>query len=201
MPNKPHASRPLLLTLASRFILVAFIPVLMIALLFRFYYEPLMRADVETRQLRAAEATAQQIAHHFSIAERELAALGQLFVSVPQLGQAQTEVLLDAYADSSDFYEAIYLTDATGQIKAIGLPADRRQLRQNLFGLDISARDFVRQAQLSRQGVWSNSFLSTVSSRLAVAQASAQMHKLENNYNRAKQLVIDAQIWFAKTFN
>ena len=67
MPNKPHASRPLLLTLASRFILVAFIPVLMIALLFRFYYEPLMRADVETRQLRAAEATAQQITHHFTL--------------------------------------------------------------------------------------------------------------------------------------
>ena len=171
MPNKPHASRPLLLTLASRFILVAFIPVLMIALLFRFYYEPLMRADVETRQLRAAEATAQQIAHHFSIAERELAALGQLFVSVPQLGQAQTEVLLDAYADTSNFYEALYLTDELGQIRAIGLASNRRTQRQNLQGLDMSARDFVRSAHRLRHGFWSNSFLSTVSSRLTVALA------------------------------
>jgi membrane fusion protein (multidrug efflux system) len=30
--------------------------------------------------------------------------------------------------------------------------------------------------------------------RLAVAQASAQMHKLENNYNRAKQLVVQQMI-------
>ncbi|MBH2031967.1 MAG: PAS domain S-box protein [Pseudomonadales bacterium] len=171
MPNKPHTSRPLLLTLASRFILVAFIPVLMIALLFRFYYEPLMRADIETRQLRAAEATAQQIAHHFSIAERELAALGDLFASAPHLGQEQTEVLLDAYADSSNFYEALYLTDEQGQIRAIGLASNRRLLRQNLQGLDMSARDFVRSAHRLRQGFWSNSFLSTVSSRLTVALA------------------------------
>jgi PAS domain S-box-containing protein len=171
MQSKPHTSRPLLLTLASRFILVAIIPALMIALLFRVYYEPLMRADIETRQLRAAEATAQQIAHHFSIAEHELAALSQLFTSVPHLDQAQTELLLDAYADNSNFYEALYLTDELGQISAIGLASDRRLQRQNLQGLDMSARDFVRSAHRLRQAYWSNSFLSTVSSRLTVALA------------------------------
>ena len=171
MPNRRKNSRPLLLTLASRFILVAFIPVLMIALLFRFYYEPLMRADVDARQLRAAEATAQQISHHFSIAERELTALGQLFVSAPQLDQAQTETLLDAYADTSTFYEALYLTDEQGQIRSIGLASNKRKLRQNLQGLDMSARDFVRSAHRLRRGFWSNSYLSTVSSRLTVALA------------------------------
>ena len=63
MPNKPHTSRPLLLTLASRFILVAFIPVLMIALLFRFYYEPLMRADIETRHALAVKFAAFEAEH------------------------------------------------------------------------------------------------------------------------------------------
>ena len=171
MPNKAHASRPLLLTLASRFILVAFIPILLVALLFRFYYEPLMRADVETRQLRAAEVTAQQISHHFNIAERELSALSQLFASATQLDQAHIQVQLDAYADTSNFYAALYLTDEFGQIRAVGLASNHRQQRQNLLGLDISARDFVRSAHRLRRGFWSNSFLSTVSSRLTVALA------------------------------
>ena len=171
MPNKSPAAQPLLLTLASRFMLVAFVPILLIALLFRFYYEPLMRDDVETHQLRAAEATARQIEHHFSVANREMAALGQLFLNAPRLSQTDSEVLLDAYADASNFYEALYLTDELGQIRAIGLAKSRRQLRQNLQGLDISARDFVRNAHRLKHSVWSNSFLSTVSSRLTVALA------------------------------
>ncbi len=169
--SKLGAAHPLLLTLASRFILVACIPVLAVGLLFRLYYEPLLLDEVENRQSFAAEAITHQLERHFSIANRELGALAELFHNSQTLDNQQIQTLLDAYADSSDFYEAIYLTDDTGQISAIGLPADRRTLRQNLFGLDISARDFVRQAQLSRQGVWSNSFLSTVSSRLAVALA------------------------------
>ena len=169
--TKRRRSRPLLLTLASRFVLVACIPVLTLGLLFRLYYEPLMLQDVETRQGFAADSIARQLERHFNIANRELGSLAQLFLSNPQLDSAQIQTLLDTYADTSDFYEAIYLTDNDGRVDAIGLPASKRGLRQNLFGLDISARDFVRQAQTSRQGVWSNSFLSTISARLAVALA------------------------------
>jgi PAS domain S-box-containing protein len=166
-----RGARPLLLTLASRFILVACIPVLTVGLLFRLYYEPLMLQDVETRQGYAADAIARQLEGHFSIANRELGSLAELFRSNPKLDQEQIQALLDTYADSSDFYEAIYLSDAEGRINSIGLPASKRKLRQNLLGLDISAREFVRQAQSSKQSVWSNSFLSTVSARLTVALA------------------------------
>ena len=169
--TKVRGARPLLLTLASRFILVACIPVLTVGLLFRLYYEPLMLQDVETRQGYAADAIARQLEGHFSIANRELGSLAELFRSSQKLDNAQIQTLLDTYADSSDFYEAIYLSDAEGRISSIGLPASKRKLRQNLLGLDISAREFVRQAQSSKQSVWSNSFLSTVSARLAVALA------------------------------
>lgn len=169
--SKRLSSHPLLLTLASRFILVAGIPVLTLGLLFRLYYEPLMQQDVENRQSFTADSIARQLERHFSIANRELNSLAELFHNNPQLDRLQIQTLLDAYADTSDFYEAIYLSDSDGRINAIGLPASQRNLRQNLFGLDISARDFVRQAQLDRKAVWSNSFLSTVSARLAVALA------------------------------
>ncbi len=164
-------SWPLLAILASRFLLVAAIPVLAVALLFRLYYEPLIRSDVEAKQLISAQATAQQIEHHFNVANRELDALAQLFLSAPLLTHSEIETLLDAYADSSSFYEALYLSDEFGRISALGLPASKRHLRQNLLGLDISSSDFVLQAHRLGQGYWSNSYLSTVSARLTVALA------------------------------
>ncbi len=164
-------ARPLLLTLASRFIIVAALPILAVALLFRLYYEPLLLEEVDTRQSFAADNIARQLERHFAIADRELGSLARLFDSSADLSDAQIQTLLDAYADTSDFYEAIYLSDAQGRIRAVGMPATRRNLRQNLYGLDISARDFVRNAQAEQTGAWSNSFLSTVSSRLAVALA------------------------------
>ena len=48
-------ARPLLLTLASRFIIVAALPILAVALLFRLYYEPLLLEEVDTRQSFAAD--------------------------------------------------------------------------------------------------------------------------------------------------
>ncbi|MDP3846238.1 MAG: ATP-binding protein [Pseudomonas sp.] len=177
MPTSPPTSVadprtwPLLAILVSSFSLVATIPVLAIGLLFSLYYEPLMRRDVEAKQLNAAQATAQQIEYHFGVVNRELGSLAQLFINAQLLSQDEIEALLDAYAESSNFYEALYLTDEFGQISATGLPASKRSLRQNLLGLDISARDFVLQAHRRNQVSWSNSYLSTVSSRLTVALA------------------------------
>ncbi len=172
-PQEPGQRRtwPLLAILASRFLLVAAVPALAIALLFRLYYEPLIRSDVEAKQLISAQATAQQIEQHFSVAKRELSSLATLFISAPLLTQGEIETLLDAYADSSGFYEALYLSDEFGRISTIGLPANKRHLRQNLRGLDISSRDFVLQAHRLEHGYWSNSYLSTVSARLTVALA------------------------------
>lgn len=179
MPTKPaplsaaKAARPwpLLTTLASRFILVALTPVLAIVLLFSVYYEPLMRTDVASKQLAAAQATAQQIEKHFSVANRELNALAQLFNSTQTLQHADIETLLDAYASTSDAYEALYLTDEQGRISSTGLTADTRKFRQKLQGLDISARNFVLQAHREQRGAWSNSYPSTASARLTVALA------------------------------
>lgn len=179
MPSTPaplsaaKAARPwpLLTILASRFILVALIPVLAIGLLFSLYYEPLMRTDVASKQLAVAQATAQQIEKHFSVANRELNALAQLFSSTSALQRDDIETLLNVYASASDTYEALYLTDEQGRITNTGLTVANRKFRQNLQGLDISARDFVLQAHREQRGVWSNSYPSSVSARLTAALA------------------------------
>jgi PAS domain S-box-containing protein len=179
MPSTPaplsaaKAARPwpLLTILASRFILVALIPVLAIGLLFSLYYEPLMRTDVASKQLAVAQATAQQIEKHFSVANRELNALAQLLSSTNALQRDDIEILLNAYASASDTYEALYMTDEQGRIANTGLTVVNRNFRQNLQGLDISARDFVLQAHREQRGAWSNSYPSSISARLTTALA------------------------------
>jgi PAS domain S-box-containing protein len=179
MPSTPaplsaaKAARPwpLLTILASRFILVALIPVLAIGLLFSLYYEPLMRTDVASKQLAVAQATVQQIEKHFSVANRELNALAQLLSSTNALQRDDIEILLNAYASASDTYEALYMTDEQGRIANTGLTVVNRNFRQNLQGLDISARDFVLQAHREQRGAWSNSYPSSISARLTTALA------------------------------
>jgi len=80
-------ARPLLLTLASRFTLVAALPILGVALLFRLYYEPLMLEDINTRQGLAADNIARQLERHFAIADRELGSLANLFNSSADLSE------------------------------------------------------------------------------------------------------------------
>jgi PAS domain S-box-containing protein len=179
MPSTPaplsaaKAARPwpLLTILASRFILVALIPVLAIGLLFSLYYEPLMRTDVASKQLAVAQATVQQIEKHFSVANRELNALAQLLSSTNALQRDDIEILLNAYASASDTYEALYMTDEQGRIANTSLTVVNRNFRQNLQGLDISARDFVLQAHREQRGAWSNSYPSSISARLTTALA------------------------------
>lgn len=164
-------SHPLLATLASRFILVAAIPFISIALLFQVYYQPLMHNTMGERQQQAADAISRQIERHFAGVSHEIGSLSQLLLSAPELTHAQIETLLDAYAQNSGVYDALYLSNDQGRIEAIGLPADQRSLRNSLKDLDISGLEFVRRAHLHHEAYWSNSFRSTLSAHQTVALA------------------------------
>ena len=163
-------SWPLAALLTARFTLVAVVPVVAIGLVFLLHFAPQARRDVEERQELVANAIVAQLQAHFGLAERELSSLGRLLKAGLRAGE-ELNVLLDAHAQASDFYEAIYLTDRQGRVTQIGLPQDALATRNNHIGLDLSRRDFLREAQRQGKPVWSDSFLSPVSGRLAVAVA------------------------------
>jgi signal transduction histidine kinase len=161
---------PLAAILTARFTLVAAIPVLAFAYALIFHVIPSVRQDVDAHQRAIASAVVSQVESYFSVADRELQTLA-ILLGDNSRDPAQTTALLDAYVNANEFYEAIYLSDETGRVCAIGLPHAMRGLRANHIGLDIAHRDFVREARQRQTSVWSNSFLSPVSLRLTLAIA------------------------------
>lgn len=78
----------------------------------------------------------------------------------PHASAERVRVLLDTLAHAHPPLDALYLLDAQGRVKEVGLPRERRRQRRELVGLDFSARAFVRAAGPAGSPLWSDSYLS-----------------------------------------
>jgi C4-dicarboxylate-specific signal transduction histidine kinase len=160
---------PLFWQLALKFSIVAVVPVMAIAVVYLLYFLPGMQRDVYLQHQIVARSISAQVSTHFSAADREMASLAKLAGTRPADSEFVTD-LLDVYASSSNFYEAVYLLDTRGRIRSIGVAENLRALRGNYLSLDFSGREFVRKARESKAAVWSNTYLSAVTGRPAVAR-------------------------------
>jgi PAS domain S-box-containing protein len=163
--------RPLSRWLTLQFALVASMPLVVVAALVWFVLLPQMRTDMAVRHQALAQAIAGRVAAHLLGADHALRALADYVDTQGHQPPPFWISLLDAGAGSGDVFEAIYIADENKAVSAVGLPQMRRSKRDDLIGLDLSRRDFVGEAQMDKKEVWSETFLSTVSSRLAVALA------------------------------
>jgi len=159
------------LFLSLKFGIVAILPVLIIAVVVWQFLIPQMRTRTEIQQKGMARAVAGQISAHLMGGERQLSALADYlkqhdnFQSSPRLFP-----LLDSQCGEGNLFEAIYITDPQGNgITAIGLSGSCRSKREDLMGLDLSGLKFIHQTQAPETPLWSETFLSTTTSRLAVA--------------------------------
>jgi PAS domain S-box-containing protein len=163
--------RPLRRWLTLQFALVASMPLVVVAALVWLSLLPQMRTDIAVRHQALARAIAGRVAAHLLGADHALKALADYIdAQDPDLARFWIP-LMDAQAGNGDVFEAIYIADENRAVHAVGLPQGRRSKREDLIGLDLSRRDFVSEAPLLKKEVWSETFLSTVSSRLAVALA------------------------------
>ena len=162
---------PLRRWLALRFALVAALPLATVALLTWLVLLPQLHADIENRHQMLARAVVGQVEIYLAGAQRQLSAVASL---INRLGHRPAPYwfgLLDAHVGAGAMFEAIYLVDAAGLVHSVGLPESQHSRREDLIGLDLSQRDFLHQARARKEAVWSETFLSTVTGRLAVALA------------------------------
>ncbi|MHC1743653.1 MAG: PAS domain S-box protein [Syntrophobacteraceae bacterium] len=169
---------PLRRWLALQFALVASVPLAAVAALVWVSLLPQMRADIAIRNQSLARAIASRVSAHLLGADQGLRAVADY---ISQEGHDDGSFwfdLLDAQAGTGEVFEAIYIANANNEVVSVGLPLSRRAKRQDLIGLDLSRRDFLREARSGQRNVWSETFLSTVSSRLAVALAVPRTQRL-----------------------
>ncbi|MFO1424845.1 MAG: PAS domain S-box protein [Candidatus Competibacteraceae bacterium] len=165
------STRPLRLWLELRIALAAMAPLALIAVLILTVLLPQLRADLEIRHQALAHAIAGQIEAHLLGPRRELCVIAEYIHGRGYRPAPFWFDLLDAHAGTGDVFAAIYLVAADDSVYAVGLPQTRRGQRDNLLGLDLSHRAFLREAREHNEVAWSETFLSAVTGRLAVSLA------------------------------
>jgi PAS domain S-box-containing protein len=166
------SSIPLRRYLLMQMGLVAILPMVIVVALMGMYLMPQMQTDIGIHHQALARTVAGQISAHLMGGERQLKALADYIQDSGSQSAEQWDALLDALCGDGDFFESVYIVDnENARIRSVGLPASRRNLRDDLLGIDISGRKLIRVAPDLNRTFWSETFLSTVSSRMAVAVA------------------------------
>ena len=156
--------------LSLQFGFLAALPVFLIAILVWLFLFPQMRADIGSRHLTLARGVADLISVHMQGAELQLKAAAAYAETQDNLPQSRFAVLLDSLCGQGEIFETVYVvSNSTETIDSVGLSRASRSKRDDLLGLDLSGREFVAAARSSGSLQWSETFLSTVSGRLAVA--------------------------------
>ncbi len=163
--------RPLRYWLALRFALVAALPLVAVAVLAWFIVLPQLHQHIAVQNQMLARAVAGQVETYLTGAQHQLEAVSGLLHNIGYRPTPYWFGLLDAHIGTGTTFEAIYLINTDDSVHSVGLPEPQRNQRENLIGLDLSQRDFLRQAHLRKKPTWSELFLSAVTSRLAVALA------------------------------
>ena len=161
---------PLRRYLSIQFAAIAVLPVAIIAALAWLFIFPQMRANISLRDQTLARTIAGQVSAHLKGGENQLTALADYMTAKGPFPPNQLTALLDANCGQGDLFESIYTTtNDQRHISNVGLAYARRPERSDLMGMDLSGRDFLFHTQPDMQVVWSQTFLSTVSSSMAVA--------------------------------
>ena len=164
-------TRPLHRWLALQFLMVASVPLVTVAALVWLFLLPQIRHDISINHQILARAVAGQISVHLHGAELELSAVANYIKKLGRRKASYWFELLDAHAGNGDVFEAIYIAGNNDRVYTVGLPRFRRDQREDLLGLDLSGRAFFSHSRVQKKDVWSDTFLSTISGRLAVALA------------------------------
>lgn len=160
--------------LSLKFGAVAVLPLLIIIGLAIYFLAPQLKRQTDIQHESMARAVAGQISAHLLGGERQLFALSTFLETQREWSSSQVTPLLDAQCGMGDLFETIYISSTRKQrIDYIGLAEKAhgggRLKRDDLLGLDLSGRQFIFLAEKIKKSSWSETFLSTVSSRFAVA--------------------------------
>lgn len=162
---------PLKRYLFFQFILVGIIPVIIIATLAWWFLMPTIRSRTHVQHKAVARAIAGQVSSYMEGGQRQLRALADYIQTLRIKTDKSISPLLDAHCGQGEFFETLFIADKDHfTIRNVGLSRSRRSLRADLIGLDLSSRRFIRKAIDLHEAFWSETFLSTVSSRMAVAR-------------------------------
>ena len=163
------SQRPLGQLLGIQMMFIAVIPLLMVAVLLWQLAIPRIHEAISVRHQVLASSISGRITTLQAGAEHELKSLGTYIESRGVQSREYWCNLLDSHVGEGEIFEAIYLSDEGERVEAVGLPVSQNYKREDMLGLDLSLRPFFRRVKTGYASTWSETFLSTISGRLAIA--------------------------------
>ena len=163
------SQRPLGQLLGIQMTFIAVIPLLMVALLLWQLALPRIHEGISVRHQVLAGSISGRISTLLAGAEHELESLGTYIETRGVQSQEYWCNLLDSHVGEGEIFEVVYLSDEGERVEAVGLPVSQNYKREDMLGLDLSLRPFFRRVKTGYASTWSETFLSTISGRLAIA--------------------------------
>ena len=161
---------PLKTYFSLHFSVAAVLPVITIACLVWLFIMPTIKNRAKIQHQAVARSIAGQISTYLQGGERQLTALAAYLKKLKKRPDSGLADLLDTQCGDGEFFETLFIIDDKNTvIQSVGLAPSRRSNRSDFIGLDLSGRSFIDTAKAEDRASWSKTFLSTVSSRMAVA--------------------------------
>jgi PAS domain S-box-containing protein len=161
---------PLRQILARQFVVVAALPLLLVALLWLGVALPDAVRQIESDNAQAAALVRSQIEAVLAVPQRTLEISAALVSDAAPAAERTRAVLQQAVA-STPAFEALYLADARGVIVDAAARPSFGVRAADLLGLDLSARPFYAQVQRRHAMVWSDTFLSPLTGQVTAVLA------------------------------
>lgn len=164
------STRPLRRILFLQSTLVAVLPFLIAAALAITWLLPQIDREILARQTELGRSIAAQVDNYLNSPMRHAEGTIELILE-KHTGWPDLQHVLEAHLVIPESLQALYIADPQGKILATWLRDDDPAKHQNLSGLDLSATPLVRDANTLRRVCWSDTFISPLSGKLAVAFA------------------------------
>lgn len=162
--------RPLRRILFLQSTLVAVLPFLIAAVLVIVWLFPQIDREILARQTELGRSIAAQVDDYLNFPMRHAEGTIELILEKHD-GWPDLQHVLEAHLVIPESLQALYIADPQGKILATGLRDDDPGKHRNLIGLDLSTAPLVRDANTRRRACWSDTFVSPLSGKLAVAFA------------------------------
>ena len=126
--------------------------------------------SVESHTTALAFAVRDQLETRLSVRQRTIDLLGALLQRQPGTASQEQALMHDALR-RDPYLESLYVTDADGLVERVALASDTSLREADLLGVDLASRPFYQASRHSLAPAWSDTFLSTLTGRVAAALA------------------------------
>lgn len=163
-------TRPLRRILFLQSTLVAVLPFLIAAALVIAWLFPQIDREILARQTELGRSVAAQVDDYLNFPMHHAEGTIELILGKHD-GWPDLQHVLEAHLVIPESLQALYIADPQGKILATGLRDDDPAKQRKLSSLDLSTAPLVRDANSRGHACWSDTFVSPLSGKLAVAFA------------------------------